>query len=212
MKNIEDCNLFMMCEVLNKDALSDIPKGYSIRNCGRDELDIWCEFPFDNECEKIKNKSYMEQYFENVYRSNEDAFWKSCLFICDKNNIPVGTCFAWKAYGNITTIHWFKVRKEYEGRGIGRALISNIMNALPPGDFPVFLHTQPGSYRAIKLYSDLGFSFLTDHEIGYRKNELDVTLPFLKEKMPLRDYNNLKFANAPKEFLLAAKTSETAQF
>ena len=47
--NVLDFNIFMMCEKINNDALTDIPKGYHIRTCRKDELDIWYEFPFDNE-------------------------------------------------------------------------------------------------------------------------------------------------------------------
>ena len=51
---------------------------------------------------------------------------------------------------------------EYEGKGIGRALLSYVMQSLPQNEYPVFLHTHPASFRAIKLYSDMGFKLLTD--------------------------------------------------
>lgn len=209
---IEDSNLFMMCKSINKDALSDIPNDYHIRNCKRDELNLWLEFPFDNEEDKKSYKSFMEKYFKDVYGSNEDLFFEKCLFICNENDTPIGTCFDWKAYNSITTIHWLKVKKEYEGQGIGRALISYVLNSINEKDFPIFLNTQAGSFRAIKLYSDLGFILLTDEKIGYRENHLNIALPYLKEKMYLEDYNKLKFDKATKEFLYAVKTSEINQF
>lgn len=161
---LEDSNLFMMCKSINKNALSYIPNGYHIRNCKRDELNLWLEFPFDNEEDKKNYRSFMEQYFKDVYGSNEDLFFEKCLFICDEN------------------------------------------------DTPIFLHTQAGSFRAIKLYSDLGFVLLTDEKIGYRENHLNIALPYLKEKMHLEDYNKLKFDKASKEFLDAVKTSKINQF
>ncbi|MCZ9893345.1 GNAT family N-acetyltransferase [Brachyspira hyodysenteriae] len=209
---LEDSNLFMMCKSINKNALSDIPNGYHIRNCKRDELNLWFEFPFDNEEDKKNYRSFMEQYFKDVYGSNEGLFFEKCLFICDENDTPVGTCFAWKAYNLITTIHWFKVKKEYEGQGIGRALISYVINSIDEKDFPIFLHTQAGSFRAIKLYTDLGFVLLTDEKIGYRENHLNIALPYLKKQMPLKEYNKLKFDKANKEFLYAVETSEINQF
>lgn len=209
---LEDSNLFMMCKSINKNALSDIPNGYHIRNCKRDELKLWFEFPFDNEEDKKNYRSFMEQYFKDVYGSNEGLFFEKCLFICDENDTPVGTCFAWKAYNLITTIHWFKVKKEYEGQGIGRALISYVINSIDEKDFPIFLHTQAGSFRAIKLYTDLGFVLLTDEKIGYRENHLNIALPYLKKQMPLKEYNKLKFDKANKEFLYVVETSEINQF
>ena len=57
----------------------------------------------------------------------------------------------------------------------------------------VFLHTQPSSFRAIKLHSDFGFAFLTDPIIGYRKNDLEECLTILKEHMPQKDFEKLQF-------------------
>ncbi|MGI6372088.1 MAG: GNAT family N-acetyltransferase [Caldicoprobacterales bacterium] len=81
----------------------------------------------------------------------EDLFFEKCLFVCDNKDIPVGTCFAWKAYDRITTIHWFKVIKEYEGLGIGRALLSIVMQSIPKEEYPVFLHTQPAKFSGNKI-------------------------------------------------------------
>lgn len=212
MGNIEDCNLFMMCQNLNQNTLTEIPKGYSARPCRKDEFEIWLEFPFDFEADKKNYQNFMTDYFRDVYAPREELFWKNCLFICDETDTPIGTCFAWKAYGCVTTIHWFKVKKEHEGQGIGRALLSFIMSNLSPDDFPVFLHTQPGSFKAIKLYTDMGFSLLTDPQIGFRKNELEIALPYLKEKMYPADYQKLRFAKAPDTFLRDVKTSELAEF
>lgn len=39
-EEIPDKNVFMMCEALNHDALSELSANYSIRNCRPDELDI----------------------------------------------------------------------------------------------------------------------------------------------------------------------------
>ncbi len=76
----------------------------------------------------------------------------------------------WKAYGHVSTIHWLKVSKRCEGLGIGRALISIVMNSFEDNDYPIFFHTRPGSLCAIKLYSDFGFVLLTDATLGYRQN------------------------------------------
>ena len=96
----------------------------------------------------------MTQYFNNVYLHNEEEFYNQCLFICDKNDKPVATCFLWKAYGKIYTIHWLKVLKEYEGLGLGRAILTEVLKYIPDNYYPIYLHTQPGSFRAIKLYTD----------------------------------------------------------
>ena len=209
---IPDKNLFMICKALNHNALSGLPEAYHVRPCRRDELEIWKAMPFDDAETAAENSAYMSKFFHDVYGNQEGLFFEKCLFVCDRNDTPVGTCFAWKAYGLFTSIHWFKVLKGYEGRGIGRALLSIVMRGIKENEYPVFLHTQPASYRAIKLYSDFGFAFLTDPMIGNRTNDLEECLPILKACMPRKEYEKLRFTKAPDDFLRAAETSRINEF
>ena len=198
-KSIADADLFMMCPRLNTAALSELPIGYHIRRIHEDELDIWKRMPFDDEKAAGEYQHYMNGFFNRVYALKKDQFFERCLFVCDSDDSPVGTCFLWEAHGIIPTIHWFKVRKEYEGRGIGRALLSEVMKSVV--EYPVYLHTQAGSFRAIKLYSDFGFYLLTDPLIGARTNEIEIGLPYLKEHMPEDECEKLRFHNAEDKFL-----------
>lgn len=211
-EEIPDKNLFMMCPALNLDAVRRLPEGYYFRNCRKSELRLWMSFPFDNPEEAEQYRGFMEQFFQNVYAKKESLFYEKCLFVCDSQDRPVATCFAWKAYNNMTTIHWWKVLKTHEGKGIGRALLSEVMQGLAEDDFPVFLHTQPGSYRAIKLYSDFGFSLLRDPVIGNLTNGLEECLPLLREYMPSDAYQALRITEAPASFLEAVKSSSFAEF
>ena len=212
-QDIPDLNMFMMCDKLNKNALSEIPEGFHIRNIRPEELKIWKEFHFDSENDKKENYEYMSNYFDNVYSANLDDFYNRCLFLCkDETDKPVATCFVWKSYNKINTIHWFKTLKEYEGHGLGRALLSYIMRSLKEEDYPVFLHTQPSSFRAIGLYSDFGFKIITNDSIGYRENNYKACLPILKQFMKKESFERLQFVEAPKIFDESAKTSKISQF
>ena len=210
-KDIPDLNIFMMCEKVNKDAFREIPKGFHNRKCKKEELNIWKEFPFDTEEDKHNYFDYMTQYFNNVYLHNEEEFYNQCLFICDKNDKPVATCFLWKAYGKIYTIHWLKVLKEYEGLGLGRAILTEVLKYIPDNYYPIYLHTQPGSFRAIKLYTDFGFKILTDEKIGNRENNYKESLKYLKYFMKEK-YECLKFDKSDGSFSKIAKESDINQF
>lgn len=211
-KDIADKNLFMMCQTLNPKAVTELPNAYYVRTCRKNELALWKEIHFDDPQTAKEFSGFMTSYFDDVYADRESLFFKKCLFVCDKNDTPIATCFGWKAYEKISTIHWLKVLKNYEGLGIGRALLSIVMKSFAENDYPVFLHTQPSSFRAIKLYSDFGFAFLVDPIIGYRQNDLEECLPFLKEHMFQRDFENVQFARAPQAFLEAIKSSNRNQF
>jgi ribosomal protein S18 acetylase RimI-like enzyme len=109
-------------------------------------------------------------------------------------------------------VHWFKVVKAYEGRGIGRALLSILFQDLTDADLPIYLHTQLESFRAIKLYSDFGFELLTDPRIGQRDNHIEQCLPYLKEVMPKQDYDQLRFTTAPAAFIAGMAEQVEDQF
>ena len=207
--DIENANLFMMCTALNTSAATSLPRGYSFRRIRPDELDIWKRMPFNDNETADAYYGYMSEWFERVYAPRASVFYDNCIFVCDINDTPVGTCFFWHAYGVLPTLHWFKVIKPLEGKGIGRALLSEVMK---DAEYPIYLHTQPGSYRAIKLYTDFGFALLRDPVIGNRKNDIDIALPYLKERMPERDYNKLSFANAPEHFMHTVSQYESVEF
>lgn len=205
-------NLFMMCARPNAAAFTEIPEGYHVRFCRPDELDFWKTIHFDDETAAREQKPYMDRYFDTVYAPCGDEFFRRCRFLCTEDDRPVGTCFAWKAYGRVTTIHWYKVVREYEGRGLGRALLSHVLRTVDASEYPVFLHTHPACRRAIRLYTDFGFSLLTDETVGYRKNDLEVSLPYLKNTMTAEAYAALTFASAPEDFLAAAASDEFSHF
>jgi ribosomal protein S18 acetylase RimI-like enzyme len=210
--DIPDKNIFMVCNHVNISALSEMPQGYTIRACRRDELTTWKAFPFDNPAEVVEYEPFMTDYFQTTYGAQEDLFFSKTLFVCDTQNRPVATCLLWKAYGAFNTIQWFKVLKTHEGKGIGRALLSFILRDLNGADYPVYLHTQPSSFRAIKLYTDFGFALLEGDKFGNRQNDLSECLPILRQFMPLKDFNNLKFAQPSPDFLSILDGQNSVQF
>lgn len=154
----------------------------------------------------------MTQFFEETYGGQEDLFFEKTLFVCDTFDNPLATCASWLAYGKFQTIHWFKTLKAYEGQGLGRALLSIIMTRFESTDYPIFLHTQTGSFRAIKLYADFGFKLLQGTSFGSRNHYLDQYLPVLKKRMPAQDFGNLKTIDAPDGFIAALHHETRIQF
>jgi len=211
-EEIPDKDLFMMCRKLDNDAINELPAGFYVRYCKKHELDIWKAMHFDTPQLVTEYDDFMTEYFNEVYLPKGNLFYQRCLFVCNQDDRPIGTCFLWKAYNTIWTLHWFKVLKDYEGKGLGRALLSIVMKRLPENEYPIFLHTHPSSYRAIKLYSDFGFCLLSNPVIGNRQNDLDACLPILKKYMPRSDFEKLEIDQAPQFFLDAVCHSDKDEF
>lgn len=211
-EEIPDYNIFMMCEKLNENALTGLDKDYYFRNCRRDELDVWKAFPFDSHTIPPEYEDFMNRFIKETYSSNMNLFFQNTVFVCDKNDTPIATCSYWKAYGKINTIHWLKTLKAWEGKGIGRAVLSEIMKRFTSTDYPVYVHTQPGSYRAIKLYADFGFSLLKGGQFGARENDLEKCLPILREFMNRDDFEKLKIIDSPDQVLRDLAGETTIQF
>jgi GNAT superfamily N-acetyltransferase len=211
-EEIPDYNIFMMCEQVNEHALRDLHTDYYFRNCRPDELELWKAFPFDSDRVPLEYEGFMNQIIKDSYSGDMDTFFQNTLFVCNKEGRPVATCSHWKAYGKINTIHWLKTRKAYEGKGIGRAVLSAIMRRFDSKDYPIYLHTQPGSFRAIKLYSDFGFQLLKGGRLGTRRNELEESLPILKEIMSKKDFERLRIIDTPDSLIKLLESETTIQF
>jgi ribosomal protein S18 acetylase RimI-like enzyme len=200
MAEIPDLNVFMMCEQLERGALTALPAGSTIRSMRPDELDVWKAFPADTAEEAAELRPFMDRFFADVYEARADAFFAATKFVCDARDVPVATGAIWRSYGELTAVHWFKVRKHLESHGIGRALLSELLGPLTAADYPVYLHTQPGSFRAIKLYSDFGFRILVNARTGSRTNDHAEALRHLEQVMPPAAFAALRTAVAPQHF------------
>lgn len=207
-----DMNLFMMCASPDRRAMSGLPAGFSVRSLRTGEYEAWRDLHI---AEPEKRDAYVELldgFFRDVYASKGDLFFRQCRIICDDAGKIVGTCLIWKAYESFNTLHWLKVLPAYEGRGLGRALLTRVLSELGADEYPVYLHTHATCDRAIKLYTDFGFRLLTDARIGARENDLRDALPILKARMPGCAYDRLAFAEADERFLGAVCAGAADEF
>lgn len=205
-------NLFMMCRQVNQSAFSELRPGYRCRTLRRDELPAWKAMPFDSDVEAREYAGFMDAYFARTYAQALPEFFARTLVIADSQDQMVATCLLWRAYRRFNSLHWLKVLKQHENLGLGRALLSLLLKDLAAADLPIYLHTQPESYRAIKLYTDFGFELLIDARIGPRDNHLEACLPYLEAQMPATDFARLRFATAPPAFHACLQDVSEDQF
>jgi GNAT superfamily N-acetyltransferase len=197
-------NLFMQCDTPNQKAFSSLPDGFTIRLCRRNELAIWKDIFAQGEY-----IDFVNYYYDKVYAPFEDDFFQRCLFVVDKDDKPIATSGIWLSYGKINTLLGFFVIPEYEGFGIGRALLSEVMKN---ANYPVYLHTHLIASKAIKLYLDFGYQFITDNIVGYRNNDIQKSLSYLKEILTIHNVTNIPMIKANSTLLEAALLNEFAEF
>lgn len=124
-------------------------------------------------------------YFETEYMSFRDELRQRLLFVQNQAGEEVGTITGWWSITGERrdpAVHWFAVKKEYQGLGLGKGLVSKCLSRLQQleGDRDIFLHTQTWSYKAIGIYVRSGFEMVKDESFAHYKNEYDEALPILQ--------------------------------
>jgi GNAT superfamily N-acetyltransferase len=162
---------------------SALPEGYSFTWYVPGKEEKWAEI--ETSVGEFENTDQGLHYFWTEYLPHLDELKRRLLFLLNKDGKEIGTITGW---WNLTeerrdpSIHWFAVKNEYQGLGLGKALVSECLNRLLflEGDKDIFLHTQTWSYKAIGLYLKAGFEIVKDESFGHYKNEYDKALPILQ--------------------------------
>lgn len=115
---------------------------------------------------EFENTKDGEEYFKNKYLPYIDELKRRTIFIENSNEEKIATFTAWWRYTDERRhpfMEWVAVKPEYQGKGLGKALISEgikLMVAIE-GDCDMYIPTQTWSYKAISLYRWAGFDFET---------------------------------------------------
>ena len=132
-----------------------------------------------------------EQYFTDTYLQNPDLY-PQILFAVDKDNGVAGSCIAWqdpKGESRVSSLHWLVVDEQYQGIGLGRALSTSVMNIYAGQEaLPVYIHTQPWSWKAILLYLSLGFKLQKTDTFSHYENEYDKAMTELRKVVSEEQY------------------------
>lgn len=196
-KSIEYRSIIMRCDIINKQAFCPLPSSVSIEYYTDGMEKIWIKI--QREAGEFSQKTDAEvlTYFKERFLSKKDLLKKCCIFLRDnQTGNYIGTCMAWEAQkgtSNIPILHWLAVSDKFSGQGHARTLITLILNIFQksrPGE-PVYLHTQPASYRAIKLYHNFGFHICRKDTYGTAKNEYAAAIKILKNLMRPKEYQEL---------------------
>ncbi|HHW31842.1 MAG TPA: GNAT family N-acetyltransferase [Clostridiaceae bacterium] len=183
---------------LNRNTYFDepsLPEGFHFRFFQKGDEYHWARIEtsvleFDNEEKALA-------YFSRDYLYRLPELEKRCVFVINREGLPVATATAWYANSRLgyqASLHWVGVCPEYQGKGLGKAVVKKVLSLFASWEPEerIWLHTQTWSHVAIRMYHSLGFNILktesTAVEIGgenpgpvISKNDYEEAMQILKD-------------------------------
>lgn len=137
---------------------------FAIRNF--DQIDIdkskWIEILLA--ADEIDSRESGEIRFKQLLEKGIKEIQNRILFFYDlATGITVGTISAWNGEHDgvyMGRIHWLAVLEEFQGIGLGKALLHFALDKLKDEFTQAYLHTSAKNEKAIALYLDAGFKIV----------------------------------------------------
>ena len=180
-RTIPFCNTIMKCSDYESRHV-ELPDGFSIISYQSGYEKEWAKLEYaigDFDSVAEAEKYFTETYLQKLERSSE------ILFVSNSEHDIVGSCIAWQdkqGMNTISSLHWLVVDERYQGIGLGRALATAVMNIYAEHEaLPVYIHTQPWSWKAILLYISLGFTLQKTDTFSHYENEYEKAMMELRK-------------------------------
>lgn len=158
----------------DKRPRAALPRGYRFVHYRPGDFCSWYEIQRSVGEFEGEEPGQAEAYFLKTYGSDPARLRECCIFAESETGKKAGAITAWRELDQRQTpsLHWLAVRPEAQGMGIGLALICRAQSLFKErGELPVYLHTQPWSYAAIRLYLKSGFRFCREETFAHYKND-----------------------------------------
>lgn len=127
-------------------------------------------------------------YFRSAYLPLMEELKKRFVIVRNKDGEGVCSCIAWKTFRNdkrAAALQWLVTAEGYEGLGLARAVAFETVNRYCQlGESPIWLHTQPWSYKAIWLYYQAGFRITANDRFQTFNNRFAEAMPVLETLIP----------------------------
>lgn len=174
-------NIILRCDQYQSKELV-LPSGFAIVPYEKGYEKAWAELEYAiGDFNSIEDA---EHYFVESYLQNQ-ALSDNILFLLNEEKCIIGSCTAWqdkRQDSDVSSLHWLVVDEKYHGMGLGRALCGATMNIYKEQDnLPVYIHTQPWSWKAIFLYLSLGFKLQKSDSFSHYVNQYDEAMTTLKK-------------------------------
>ncbi len=172
-------NTIMRCDGYDRQPVA-LPDGYWIGAYRPGNERDWARL--ERAIGDFGSEEEAEAYFREKYLTS--GCRGDILFLFDDGGAAAGSCIAWtdgRGDGLVNSLHWLVVDEAHQGRGCGRALCAAAMNRFHQRNRrPIYIHTQPWSWKAILLYSSLGFRLQKTDTFGAYVNQYEDAVSALQ--------------------------------
>lgn len=194
---IEYKSIIMRCDCIDKSAYAEPDSGVEIEFYKQGMESVWAEIQKSAGEFADSSEAEVVSYFTERFGVMQQELERRCIFLKEKKTgTYFGTCIAWfepRGEEKVPVLHWLAVKDTYANRGYARVLVTEVMNIFEQLDSKqkIYLHTQPCSYKAIKLYNDFGFCMTETDTYGTAVNEYIEAMPILEKYMISEAYAKL---------------------
>ena len=134
-----------------------VPPGYALRPFQSRDVPIWAAIQTAADHYNV----ITDDLFQATFGSDPSLHHDRILIACDAHGTPVGTAAAWIGEGprrGAGRLHWVAVLPTHQGRGLGRALVQQVLTRLAElGHSAAYLTTGAARLAAIHVYDACGF-------------------------------------------------------
>lgn len=193
-RNIPFYNTILRCDTYQRRSIT-LPYGYSFSPYKAGYEKEWTRLEYS--IGDFDSTEDAENYFKQTYMRDMSLLSESAVFLLDQNETVIGSCIAWRDYKDnpvsfVSSLHWLIIDEQYQGNGLGKLLCGQTMDIFAARDkFPVYIHTQPWSWKAILLYLSLGFRIQKTDSFSDYTNQYDQAMTALKAILSEEQYKML---------------------
>lgn len=181
-RSIPYYNIIMKKDTPTTVSVLALPPQFELHSYRPGVQQQWAELEY--EIGDFPSVQKASAYFAKTYLSRSALLARRGIFVSDKKSgCLVGAGIAWFDDQNgapVSSLHWLITKETYQGSGIGSALIAAALNIYEQENaFPVYLHTQPWSHQAIRLYHKFGFRLMKRESFAGYENQYVLAVPVL---------------------------------
>jgi len=149
-----------------------LPPGYRFVFYKQGDRDSWIDI--EKSAKEFISYAQGLEAWNRYYGNNEKALEDRMVFIEAANGEKVATATAYydirgRDQSGDGWLHWVAVRREYQGRGLSKPLISQVLTIMRGlGYTHAKIPTQTTTWLACRIYLDLGFVPLPQNAINSR--------------------------------------------